>query len=757
MKSEPPAKHPEEVEGEIVPARRSGISWAWLFPILALLATTWLFWNKWKAQGPEISIAFAEAPGIEPGKTGLIYRGVHAGTVSRVRLDSNLGKVVVSVRLKAFAAGLARSGTDFWIEKPVISLREISGIESIIQGNSINARSRGGGSDESEFEGLAAAPLTPLDASSLVLKLRAESIPFIGRSTPVFHRGVNVGWVRNKTFDAGGKPEIQVIIDEKFASKVRSNSRFWMLSATSVSASRGAVHLEIPALEALLNGGVAFDHFGPEGASVKDGAEFELSPNEIAARAEGPPLSIAFEDSAGLRAGETRICCLGEPVGLVARISMDPVSRRVEVVARLAARFAPLATADSVFTIVRPRLSREGISGLDTLVTGPYIAFEPGSSKELATSFVGRTLPQIDWNNADAGKDGLRIVLRASSLPSLEAGAPVYHRGVIVGRVQEKRIGADGQPELVARIEGKSREALRVNARFWRVPATSVAAGPGVIDVQLQGLSALWQGGVAFEVFDSPGPAATENAGFELHASERLAAAISDPVRITFADGQGLLAGKTEMRYLGIPVGIVERVRTVGGKVEATARFQHGYDFLRRKGSEFAAVRAQLSMQGVHGLEALVSGVYIICVPGGGSGYADSFNAIQTVAPELLNESGFEIVLVSSATRIDAGAEVTYNDTPVGTVVGKTLSKDGKQIQLTARIRAEHRGLVRTSSVFWDAATVEAKLGFLKLQIRTPSVVAPSGRIAFLTPDTGGEPAKKKDVFQLMPRQPSKF
>ena len=85
MKQENQKETPEEMEAEVVAASRSGISWAWLFPILALAATGWLFWSNWKSKGPEITIHFATAPGIEPGKTVLIYRGVQAGTVSQVR------------------------------------------------------------------------------------------------------------------------------------------------------------------------------------------------------------------------------------------------------------------------------------------------------------------------------------------------------------------------------------------------------------------------------------------------------------------------------------------------------------------------------------------------------------------------------------------------------------------------------------------------------------------------------------------------
>ena len=756
MKSKDPTRLPEEVAAEIIPARRGGVSWAWLFPILALIATTWLYWNNWKSRGPEITIYFETAPGIEPSKTALIYRGVKAGVVERVTLDDKLGQVAVTVRLKKFADSLARENTDFWIDRPVISLRDISGLQSIIEGNSIHARSRGGTAAEYHFQGLPDPPLMPLAnlSHALVLKLRSPAISFIGRGTPVFYRGIKVGLVITKVIDGSGQPEVQIGIAGDFASKVRSNSRFWILPATSVSVRPGAVSLNIPSIEGVLDGGITFDQFGPDGTDVDTGATFDLSTDEIAARAEGPLIGIEFEDCAGLRAGESQVTYLGKSVGLLGSLTANPQTGAVEAAVRLESAFAPLVTEDSSFTIIRPNFSKKGLQDLDTIVTGARIEFAPGKSKVPATQFVGHAVRQFDWNSFADEAGSTRVVLWAKSLPPLTAGAPVYYHGMIAGRVIEARIGQNGRPEMVASIGPKFHDFLRVNSRFWRVPAALVTVGPGVVGVEMQGLSALWQGGIAFDAIGAPGPVAAATADFEIHVSELAASAISDPIRISFADGQGLLAGKTELKYLGIPVGIVEQVRSIAGKIEATARFQPGYEFLTRNGSEFAVVKPEVGLQGVKGIETLVGGIYIACAPGNGSESAESFDAVPEAMPALLNDSGIEIVLESPSTSVSAGAPISYNHTDVGTVVSKTLSQDGKRIRLTARIREDYRGLLRSNSVFWADNTIEGKIWIFKVKFDRPALVAPNGRVDFYTPDAGGGPVTKGKVFPLLSKQP---
>ena len=136
MNTEEPKREKED-HGEIVATHTGNIAWVWIFPIPAATVAGWLFWKQWESLGPEIEITFEDAPGIQAGKTQLLYRGVKSGSVEAVELDKDLNHVVVKVRLEAFASELASKNTDFWIERPVISLTELNGLESIIQGNSI--------------------------------------------------------------------------------------------------------------------------------------------------------------------------------------------------------------------------------------------------------------------------------------------------------------------------------------------------------------------------------------------------------------------------------------------------------------------------------------------------------------------------------------------------------------------------------------------------------------------------------------------
>jgi paraquat-inducible protein B len=720
------------------------VLWVWIFPIIAAVATGWFFWTDYKSMGPEISITFDEVPGIQAGKTPLVYRGIDAGIVSAVELDKDLKKVLVKVRLKEFAAGLASKQTDFWVEKPVITLAELTGLESIIQGNSIRARSPGG-SFETQFIGLAEPPLMPLLPGDFTIRLTGSHVPFLNRGTPVYHRGVRVGLVREKFINEKGMPELCLMIEQAYTSTLRTTSRFWRLPATSVQLGEHGLKLDVEGVDALVQGALAFDHFDRSGMELSDGALMELSANEFAARAAGRLLTVSFDNARGLTPGETRVCYLGQPIGLVESIRPSPSSSLILVSLRLMPEFDQLADSAASFTLVRPHISLDGVSGLDTLITGVYLEFLPGSGGTHTDLFAGRSVTKEEWERQQADRQGLPFTLSAENLASLGKGTPVLYRGVVVGSILEKKLDKQEKPVLYGVIRPEFRNALDADARFWRVPATSIKAGPGFLKFDVNGLESLLKGGVAFDVFTSRSQTAAPESQFVLYDDEPNARALSAPINIRFINGRGLAAGQTELRYLGVPVGVVQKVETAEGRVVVSARLNQGYEFLRREDSFFSIVRPNISLQGISGLETLISGVYIECTPGSSKRLAETFTGRSTIDAEEILQSGLTLTLLSDSTPINAGASVFYRGISVGRVTAKSLSPDGRHISLTIVVEKKYRHLVRVNSKFWNASGLKASLGFLQFRIQTESIMAPDGRIAFATPDNAAMGAAAAD------------
>ncbi|MFZ4482888.1 MAG: MlaD family protein [Chthoniobacterales bacterium] len=513
MSAQPDKSDPQD-HGEVVHGR-GGFSAAWIFPLIALAAAGWMFYQHLESRGPEIEIWFKDAPGIEEGKTPLIYRGVVAGKVVDVRLDDGLTQAVVKIRLEKFAAELAVDTTDFWVERPMLSLQGVSGLTSLIQGNSIRAR-MGTGDRRLYFVGHDKMPVLDIDQTALGLRLESEEIQPLERGAPVTFRGILVGRVRDQSLSAANHPFIDLEIEESKKPLIKTSTRFWLVPATSVTLGPGGIKLELSGLDALIQGGIACDDFGVPGGQLESGSTVALLPNEELARASGPSFIINFPQASGVHAGQTRLRYLGLPVGMVTAV--QALDGKAEVTAQFEPKYDFLRRSGATFTLITPTISLKGVSGLETLITGVTIDCTPGGGGGEKSNFIGAVSKDFEDKalaQSEAGRP-FRLVAEQSALG---VGAPVLYRQMQVGAVLAKKLGRDGRTvELTIGIEDRYRNVVRDNSVFWE--ERGIRGSIGFIGISVQTVAPLpfvSNGAVALATPDIPGPAAPANAFFTLY------------------------------------------------------------------------------------------------------------------------------------------------------------------------------------------------------------------------------------------------
>jgi paraquat-inducible protein B len=164
------------------------------------------------------------------------------------------------------------------------------------------------------------------------------------------------------------------------------------------------------------------------------------------------------------------------------------------------------------YWIVRPEVSPESISGLANLFSGPTIEAEPGSG-EMQTEFATLSSKPV------ALGEGTRFVLLAPRRTSIQAGSPIYYRGVEVGVVEDCQLSADATGVTVPIfIRQRYAPLVRTDSVFWAVGGADVQGGIFTgVRVRVESLRSLLAGGVTFT---SPtkgfGPPANEGAEFQL-------------------------------------------------------------------------------------------------------------------------------------------------------------------------------------------------------------------------------------------------
>lgn len=228
----------------------------------------------------------------------------------------------------------------------------------------------------------------------------------------------------------------------------------------------------------------------------------------------GPVITISFTDGTGIRSNDTKVMYRGVEIGVVEDVTVSADHDHVIVSARLHRPEADMARAGTEFWVVRPQVSMSGISGLSTILSGPYIDLMPGTG-EAATEFAGLDQPpQIP-------EPGLTIRIRAARVEQLQIGAPIFYRGIQIGSVRSMALTnvANGV-ELTVLIQPRYAVLVRTTSIFWLVKGVDIKGGIfSGVKLNVDSLQALVEGGITFNTspknLGQPAPADKEFALYE--------------------------------------------------------------------------------------------------------------------------------------------------------------------------------------------------------------------------------------------------
>ena len=320
--------------------RKSRISWVWLIPIVAGVIAAFLAWRTLSEQGSLITISFRGGDGLVAGQTRVRYKAVELGQVESVRLSSDIQTVIVTVRMRREANPFLTGNARFWVVRPRLSSGSLAGIETLVSGAYIEMDpGTEKGDKKYDFTGLETPPAVRSGEPGTTFRLSAERLGSLSSGAPVFYRDIGVGEVLDYDIGNGlGPVALNVFIRSPFDKFVRAGSKFWNASGLSLRVGADGVHLELASLQAVLNGGVAYD--APQDANAKpapQGTEFHLYRSFEDAASAGYTNRIDFvtyfESSArGLSKGAS-VDFFGIQIGTVENVELDlnPVTAQSRV------------------------------------------------------------------------------------------------------------------------------------------------------------------------------------------------------------------------------------------------------------------------------------------------------------------------------------------------------------------------------------------------------------------------------------------
>ncbi|WP_236654984.1 intermembrane transport protein PqiB [Burkholderia pyrrocinia] len=207
----------------------------------------------------------------------------------------------------------------------------------------------------------------------------------------------------------------------------------------------------------------------------------------------GPTITIAFATADGLEAGRSTLRLRNVEVGRVTRVRALRGQSGVRVDVQLDTDMHALAVADTRFWIVRPRIGPGGLSGLDSVLSGAYIAAATGGSRAPRATFIGLDAPPV---TEDGGR---HYTLHTASLGSVAIGSPVYHRRARVGQVTGYALDADGHGVSIdVFVAAPFDRYVDVDARWWQAGGIGLRLDAGGMKLGTPSIAAMLAGALAF-------------------------------------------------------------------------------------------------------------------------------------------------------------------------------------------------------------------------------------------------------------------
>src|SRR3990167_5286101 len=739
---------------------RPASNWSaiWVLPLIALIIGGWLGWRAYSETGIEIQVRFESGEGIQANKTEVVYKGMPVGKVKTLKLDdegSSKG-VIATVEMNKDVEQYLKTSTRFWLVKPSVTLAGITGLETLVSGNYV-AISPGEGEPTRKFKALAEEPPLSDSQPGLHLTIKADRLGSLNRGSPVFYKQIKVGQVKSYLLSEDQSTvELKVFIEPTYANLVRKHTRFWNASGISIDANLSGVKVRSESLSSIVAGGIAFatpenrKDSPPTGPSLP----FRLY-EDFDAAAAWIKVKVKLTDFEGLQAGRTPVMYKGIQVGSLKTLKIDPDLSSASAELTLDPLAEDYLVEDTQFWVVKPSISLAGITGLEALVKGNYIAIRPG---ETGNSPLRDFVAKAKAPPLDLSAPGLHLVLFSETRGSLDVGSPILFKQVKVGTVQSFQLSRDDkQVAFGVHIEPEHAHLVNSSTRFWNASGITLKGGLSGVEVKSESLQTLLAGGIAFETPNPNAPKGSRRVErFNLHSSQELALQKGVELTIRVLSGDGLGPG-TAIRYKGLEVGKVERIELTDDlqAVILYARITQATQQIARAGTQFWVVKPEVSLTRAANLETLVSGQYLEVRPASKPGAAQvSFTAAESAPTQNAREQGLRLVL-SAARRgsIKPGVVVSYREVPVGKVTDFELGPTSDRVLIHVLIEPRYAPLVRTGSRFWNASGIGVDAGlFSGVKVRTESLEALlEGGIAFASPDNPQMrgPAQPGQTFAL--------
>lgn len=222
----------------------------------------------------------------------------------------------------------------------------------------------------------------------------------------------------------------------------------------------------------------------------------------------GEAVILRFENANGIEARQTKVQYRGVSVGKVDDIGLTDDNEQVEVRISLDQSVRPLLLEGTRFWLVEPEINTDGVKGIETIVSGPYITFEPGDGEPRREFTALSNAPILK-------RKGLVFKVKSNRRHDIAPGASVFYKEVPVGNIYGYELYSSHVIFLV-QVHHPYQALVRDNSVFWERSGIDVELGLLGVSVSTSPLASFLNGGIGFATPETPGNEIEKGKIFEL-------------------------------------------------------------------------------------------------------------------------------------------------------------------------------------------------------------------------------------------------
>lgn len=474
---------------------------------------------------------------------------------------------------------------------------------------------------------------------------------------------------------------------------------------------------------------------------------------------QGVFITIEFDNGAGIIPKKTEIRYKGLVTGIVNKVVPSDDLQSVIAEVEMTKSFAYYLTENTQFWLVSADISLQGVSGLDTLISGSYINILPDRSKngDRQDSFIAlNEAPQLDM-----ATPGLHLTLQTSVLGSISENSPITFKQIPIGYVTGYHYVEQSQAiDINIFIEQEHAHLVKENSLFWNTSGVQLTASiTSGLKVNTDSLASIIAGGIAVDTLSYQEKLAPAKNGqiFPLHADFQ-SAETGHEVELTLDWNSGI-DNNAAILYQGLTIGAIESIAKIdpkSRKIIAKAKVNPRVVPYLTEQTQFYLVSPHINLTGVSNAKTLLTGTYISIRPSLQGKPATKFTVYDSKPPYKYTEPGLHLIIHANERHsLQVGSQVYYKQKSVGNVQAiETISSEQHLIHI--HIQPEYQHYVATSSHFYNNSGISIKANLQGVDIKAQSLQSIlTGGISFVNIDkkTTDKPVINGDKFSLFSNQ----